>query len=292
MPAYNAAGFIHKSIDSVRHQTYKKWELWIVNDASTDNTESEIKPYLADKRIHYISLERNSGVSEARNAGIRKSQGEYIAFLDADDLWLPEKLDRQVLFHLKYTDVGLSFTGYSFFDEAGERSSPAHLRKNKKNDLFRFDASRLNFENMIGTLTVMVRKEILDRTGYFDPNLRSAEDHDLWFRIAKAGYQFGYLEEKLALYRLSFGSLSRSLGKYKSQRKKFLRKHFPQVTESSVSKKAWGTYYRHFGSEYSQRKDFCMARMYYFRSLKCFGISKAGFLMLYFYLRSSIKSIF
>ena len=292
MPAFNAESFIHKSIDSVRHQTYKKWELWIINDASSDNTENEIKPYLADKRIHYLSLERNSGVSEARNAGIRKSQGDYIAFLDADNLWLPEKLDRQVLFHLTHSDVGLSFTNYSFFDEAGERSSPAHLQKNKKQDYFHFDASRLYYENMIGTLTVMVRKDILERTGYFDPNLRSAEDHDLWIRIAKAGYQFGYLDEKLSLYRLSFGSLSRSLGNYKSQRKKFLRKHFPSVTESKVSKKAWGTYYRHFGNEYNQRRNFCMARMYYFKALKCFGASKTGLLMLYFYFRSSIKSLF
>lgn len=292
MPAFNAGHLIRESIDSIRQQTYKNWELWITNDASTDDTQKIVEDYLADERIHLINFSQNCGLAAARNAGIEKSNGEYIAFLDSDDLWLPEKLDRQVNFHLRYPEIGLSFTDFNIFDKSVEYSRPNNLCNHKMLDEPAIDVTNIFYKNTLGILTVMVKKDILDQVGYFDPDFRSVEDHDLWIRIAKVGYKFAYIDEKLALYRLSEGGLSRSLRKYKFQRKKFLRKHYPTIGDNEFSRKAWGTYYRHFGNVYNQRKAYSLAKNYYFKALKCFGFSNAGLRMAYFYFRSSIRELF
>lgn len=292
MPAFNAEHFIRESIDSIQQQTYKNWELWITNDASTDDTQKIVEKYIKDERIHLVNFPVNRGLAVARNAGIEKSNGEYVAFLDSDDLWLPEKLDHQIKFHRDYPEIGLSFTNFNTFDKTGECDCPRDVGNHKMASYPAIDVSSLFYKNTIGILTVMVKKEILDTVGYFDSDFRSVEDHDLWIRIAKVGYKFGYLDEKLALYRLSEGGLSRSLRKYKSQRKKFLRKHYPVIDENIFSKKAWGTFYRHFGNEYSQRKVYELARKYYFKALICFGFSMTGLRMAYFYFRSSIRAIF
>lgn len=96
MPSWNTANFIAESIQSVLNQTYKNWELIIVDDCSTDNTDEIIKPFLADKRVKYFKNEKNSGAALTRNRAMRDAQGEWIAFLDSDDLWTPDKLMTQI----------------------------------------------------------------------------------------------------------------------------------------------------------------------------------------------------
>ena len=292
MPAYNAEETIVDSIKSVLYQTLQNWELIIVNDNSTDNTEKVVQPYLTDKRIILICPQQNRGVAAARNIGIGRSRGTYVAFLDSDDIWLPQKLERQIAFLRKYPELALTYGDYELFDESGIRSLPRHTRgKNRNTDLFSA-VPQIYYKNMIGILTVVVRKRVLDNIGGFDTGLKGTEDHDMWIRMAKVGYQFGYIREKMAQYRLTGGSLSRTLGSYKFQRKKLLRKHFTKTDESPVARLAWGTYYRHFGYEYYQRQSYYLAHLYYFNALNCFRFSKTGLLMFYFYLRSSLKSLF
>lgn len=117
MPSYNTAGYISETIESVLAQTYANWELIIVDDCSTDNTDEVVKPFLTDKRIKYLKNEKNSGAAVSRNYALREAKGKWIAFLDSDDLWLPEKLEKQIAFMEKngykftYTDYKIKLNG-------------------------------------------------------------------------------------------------------------------------------------------------------------------------------------
>ena len=117
MPSYNTAKYIEESIKTVLNQTYTNWELIIVDDCSTDDTDLIIKPYLEDKRIKYLKNEKNSGAAVSRNYALREAQGKWIAFLDSDDLWHPEKLERQIEFmeengyKFTYTDYKIKLNG-------------------------------------------------------------------------------------------------------------------------------------------------------------------------------------
>ena len=117
MPSYNTAGYISETIESVLAQTYANWELIIVDDCSADNTDEVVKPYLTDERIKYLKNEKNSGAAVSRNYALREAKGKWIAFLDSDDLWLPEKLEKQIAFMEKngykftYTDYKIKLNG-------------------------------------------------------------------------------------------------------------------------------------------------------------------------------------
>ena len=111
MPSFNTAEYIGKSIQSVIDQTYKNWELIIVDDCSTDNTEEVVSPFLEDNRILFLKNEKNSGAAISRNLALRKARGRYIAFLDSDDLWLPVKIEKQLEF-MKENNYAFTFTDY------------------------------------------------------------------------------------------------------------------------------------------------------------------------------------
>lgn len=117
MPSYNTAKYIRESINSVINQTYKNWELIIVDDCSADNTDEIVSRFLEDKRIKYFKNEKNSGAAISRNKALREAKGRWIAFLDSDDLWVPEKLEKQINFmekndyHFSYTDYRINFNG-------------------------------------------------------------------------------------------------------------------------------------------------------------------------------------
>ena len=120
MPSYNTANYIGESINSVINQTYKNWELIIVDDCSTDNTDEIVKKFLNDKRIKYFRNNKNSGAAISRNKALREAKGKWIAFLDSDDLWVPEKLEKQVNF-MEKNNHSFSYTFYEEVDEAGKR---------------------------------------------------------------------------------------------------------------------------------------------------------------------------
>ena len=115
MPSYNTGGYIKNSIESVLAQTYENWELIIVDDCSTDDTDSIVGQF-SDKRIRYLKNEKNSGAAISRNYALREAKGRWIAFLDSDDLWLPEKLEKQIAF-MKNNDYHFSYTRYIEIDE-------------------------------------------------------------------------------------------------------------------------------------------------------------------------------
>ena len=138
VPVYNSEKFIGDTIKTVEQQTYKNWELILVNDCSTDNSTSIIEEQIKkDNRIKLINLQENSGAAIARNNGIEEAKGRYIAFLDADDFWDKEKLKEQISF-MKENNYAFTFTGYEFSDENGKKTGkrvnvPEKLTYNRSN---------------------------------------------------------------------------------------------------------------------------------------------------------------
>ena len=195
MPTYNCGKYIAASVESVLHQTVGDWELEIVDDCSTDNTEEVLKPYLeSDSRIHFFRLPQNGGPSVARTEAMRRSTGRYIAFLDSDDLWDSNKLEKQ-LAYMEATDAPFSCTGYRIMDVNGNDLHTAAIPPQKTN--YR---KCIMLSNPIGNLTVMVNQEKL---GKFEvPYIRKRNDFALWLQILKkTKYCYG-MEDVLATYRL------------------------------------------------------------------------------------------
>lgn len=199
-PTYNAELFIEQTIASVRAQTYTNWEMIIVDDASTDKTTTIIQKYAAeDSRIKYHILKTNSGAAIARNTAIKKATGMYIAFLDADDLWMPEKLTKQIAFMQK-KNIQVCFASYELMNESGES-----LGKMVK-ALPKVDFSKMLKSNYIGNLTGIYNAKTLGKV--YMPNIRKRQDWALWLALIKnVGYAYS-IEEPLAKYRLRENSIS------------------------------------------------------------------------------------
>ena len=156
MPTYNCAKFIAESIDSVIAQTYTNWELIIVDDCSTDNTKEILTSYLQKyPNIHYTFLTENSGPAVARTEALKQAKGDYIAFLDSDDIWCPEKLSKQIVF-MKENNIAFSCTGYEQIEENGKSKKIAIIPP-EKNDY----TTMLRLANSIGNLTVMYDRQVI-----------------------------------------------------------------------------------------------------------------------------------
>jgi glycosyltransferase involved in cell wall biosynthesis len=198
IPTYNRAALIGKPIRSILAQSYQDFEIIVVDDCSTDNTEKVLESF-NDPRIRYLRHQSNSGAAVARNTGIDSSTSPYIAFLDSDDEWLPEKLAKQLhLFQQCSSDVGFIYTGFAAVDELNQV-------KRVVSSSYRGSLSdRLLYNNFIGTpSTVMVRRKYLQQVQGFDPNMPSfIEDMDLWLRLSEQ-CQFEVIPEVLTLYAYS-----------------------------------------------------------------------------------------
>ena len=193
-PNYNSGRFIQDCIESVRAQIYTNWEMIIVDDCSRDNSKDIIKKLSErDERIHTVFLDKNIGAAGARNIAIRKASGKYIAFLDADDLWSPDKLERQISFMHQH-DIAFSFTTYQSISEDGLIAKKIlHAPK-----IMHYHAYLKN--TIIGCLTVVIDRE---KTGEFEmPKINSSHDMALWLLIMKRGFKAYGIDENLARYRL------------------------------------------------------------------------------------------
>lgn len=197
-PSYNSERFIGECIQSVIDQTYINWEMLIVDDASQDNSKELISLFSQnDKRIKTFFLEANIGAAAARNFAIRKTKGKYIAFLDSDDLWDPQKLEKQILFMHK-NNIAFSYTTYESISEDGSRCINFIKALNK------ITYSGYLKNTIIGCLTVVINRK---KTGDFEmPNIRSSHDMALWLLIMKRGFDAYGLDENLAKYRIVYSS--------------------------------------------------------------------------------------
>ena len=199
-PVFNSSKFIRDCIASVKGQTYENWELLLVDDCSADDSVDIIKEEAVhDERITLMQLDRNSGPAAARNKALSVAQGEYIAFLDSDDIWLPEKLAAQLYFMMS-DNIAFSFTEYGFIDEEGNELNK--LVKVPKEVDYNF----LLKNTIIGCLTVMLDKKAFGNICV--PDLRRQQDYALWLALLRAGGKAYGLQKRLALYRKVGGSHS------------------------------------------------------------------------------------
>ena len=196
IPTYNRSHLVGRAIQSVLNQTFTDFELIIVDDASTDNTKEVVESFNAP-RIRYIRHEQNKGGGATRNTGIEAAYGEYIAFLDSDDEWLPRKLEKQLLIFRGYGKANskkVVYTGILWIDQESGKIIQKGIPI-KEGWLF-YD---LFLDNCIigGGSTVIVPKECIDKVGFFDERLDSCQDLDMWIRLSEC-FQFCAIKEPLA----------------------------------------------------------------------------------------------
>jgi len=195
IPTYNRVHLVGRAIRSVLNQTYQDFEIIVVDDGSTDNTEEVVESF-NDPRIRYIRHEKNRGGSAARNTGIRASRGEYVAFLDSDDEWLPEKLEKQLSVFEEDSTCGAVYTDFLYMLPDGN----VKLCQNYHPE--GWILKKLLSSNVVGTTsTVIVKRECFETVGLFDESLLSCQDWDMWIRIAKR-YSFRKVPEPLTKYRV------------------------------------------------------------------------------------------
>lgn len=200
-PSYNSIRFIGETISSVQNQSYKNWEMIIVDDGSTDQSAAKIKEIIeGDSRIRLLSLKENVGAAKARNLAIQEARGRYIAFLDSDDIWLPHKLKTQLLF-MEEMNIAFSYASYSLIDENGnELNREVSVPKS-------VDYHYLVGNTIIGCLTVMIDRE---KIPYVEMPSIQPEDTALWLNLLHEGYEAKGIQQVLAKYRIVTNSVSRN----------------------------------------------------------------------------------
>ena len=217
MPCYNMASYISDSIKSVVDQTYPHWELLVVDDASTDETVNIIKSYAqSDARIRFAVKKQNSGIADTRNQCIQMAQGRFLAFLDADDIWHPEKLEKQLNF-MTEKNIGFSYSTYDWIDEDGKTLNRFI------NTIGNLDYETYLRNTIIGCSTVMVDVKI---TGdVVVPKFRTSEDTATWLDILKKGFLAYAIDEPLVSYRIRRRSASSNKLKASFDLWKVYRRH-------------------------------------------------------------------
>ena len=242
MAAYKCRPYIGQAIGSVLAQTYTNLELHVIDDGSTDGTAEEVAPFLSDSRVRY-HYQANGGQTVAKNAGIRQSRGEFVAFCDADDLWLPHKLALQVPRFAHDERVGVVYTRSGRMDAQGVRlaidqsDAPPCPSGNVTQDLFR--------TNFVPFGTAVIRRRCLDELGVFDERYRMGIDWELWLRVS-VEYHFDFIDAETYMYRVWPGQMSSDWrGRYEHAfriMRAFVDRH-PMAVGPNAVREAWSHSY-------------------------------------------------
>jgi len=239
IPAYNKAEYTRRTVDSVLAQTYPHVEIIVVDDGSKDQTANVMAEY--GGRIHYV-FKANGGACSARNEGIRSATGEYVAFLDCDDLYGVEKIKRCVDYLEKNPRFGFVYTAAYFIDEQDEIVGRYDHPRSREG----FIASKLILEDFICNSTVLVRKSILQKAGFFDEEIFTPADWDMWLRLSEIA-QAGYIREPLTKYRITdnyvFNHLQQARGEEMYVLEKFFKNH---STEGFLKRSAFSNCHLRF----------------------------------------------
>jgi glycosyltransferase involved in cell wall biosynthesis len=239
IPAFNSEKTIQETIDSVLNQTLHDLEIIVINDGSQDAT-LEVASGISDFRIKIFSYP-NAGVSASRNRGLKQASGEYIAFLDADDLWTPDKLERQLQALKSQPNAAVAYSWTDWIDESGRFLRPGgHITKN--GNVHRHLLLRDFVESGSNPL---IRKEALMKVGGFNEALSAAADWEMWLRLA-AQYEFVSIPSPQVLYRVSSQSMSANVWKMEAESLQVIEQVFNQVPESlSLKRQVLGQRYQY-----------------------------------------------
>jgi glycosyltransferase involved in cell wall biosynthesis len=200
MPVYNGRKFLGQAVESVLAQTYQPIELIAVDDGSTDGSTDILAAYYPQVRV---VRQANAGVSAARNAGVKQGAGEFIAFLDQDDWWLPKKISRQLDLFQSDDRIGLVHTAVAYYDETNKRAAPPQDPTARPEEITGACYESLLLGNPLVNSSAMVRRSALDGVGGLDVEIRgnTVQDYDLWLRIAKT-WRLAYVRDRMTVFRL------------------------------------------------------------------------------------------
>ena len=251
IPAYNKAELTVQTVESVLRQTYPNIEIIVVDDGSTDSTRERLETF--SERIRYIYKE-DGGACSARNRGLQAAQGEYVAFLDCDDLYAENKIELCVNFLRKNKDFGFVHTAAHFIDEKGNTVGEYSHAKSRRTG---WVVARLVEGNYVCNSSPLIRQSCLDAVGGFDESIFAPADWDLWLRLANR-FQVGYIDQPLIQYRVAgnhtFTHLDRSYEEEARVLEKFFDMHFP--VNSLLKRRAWASYYLRYAQAYLLKDDF------------------------------------
>jgi glycosyltransferase involved in cell wall biosynthesis len=259
---YNYGEFVAQCLESIKRQTFSDFEAIIVNDGSTDNSEAQIQLYLDDDRFRYIKQE-NGGQANAKNTGIASAKGRYIAFLDADDFWGKDKLEKQIpLFSSR--KVGVVYSRARYIDGFGHdlnlKLSGKYLQP-KRGDV----TDSLIIDNFVPFSSSIVHRNCFDRFDAFDETLKMGIDWDLWLRISTQ-YEFDFIDEPLLFYRVGHsGQMSKNIEERQRCSDKIMEsfvRRFPNHIKKRIIRRAWAYTYTNRGC-YHLDKNIRTAFQYY-----------------------------
>lgn len=255
IPAYNKANLTIRTVKSVLNQTYENIEIIVVDDGSTDDTKVQLQ--LFGGRIHYI-YKQNGGASSARNIGIKQATGEYIALIDCDDIFCPEKISKSVACLEKQNDCGFVYTGAHFINSDDNIISRSEI----SNSCFSgWISSKLILRNFICNSTVVVKKECFEKVGFFDEKIFMPADWDMWLRISE-NYKAAYVNERLTCYRLTGSYIASNMEEAIKEECYVLDKAFIRNDNLSrkLKRKCLSNVYFAYGLNYAVINDFKKSR--------------------------------
>ncbi|MFC1668274.1 glycosyltransferase [Chlamydiota bacterium] len=272
IPVYNKAKYISFALQSVLNQTVKDIEIIVIDDGSTDNLKEVIKPYLS--RITFYE-QKNQGASTARNKGIEFAKGDFICLLDADDIWLPNKIEKQLDVFRLYPDCGLVYSNGIVIDENGEETGSIihNSRFRGYNGLiFR----KLLMKNVIPTLSVVIKKKFIVNSLLFDSKYKASQDYDFWLRLAKK-CEFYYINEVLFKYRITKDGITAKYNEIMYQDHITILKNIDNEIKLNVIDKIFkqiglSLHYYAWGKDLFIQNQFSKARIKYISSFLCFPL--------------------
>jgi glycosyltransferase involved in cell wall biosynthesis len=263
IPTYNRAQLLSRSIQSVLNQTYQDFEIIIVDDASTDDTE-EVISNLDNEKIRYLRHEKNKGAAAARNTGIKAARGSYIAFQDSDDEWLFEKLEKQMkIFETAPPNVGVVYTGY-YRIKGNDITYVSPLRHTKRDGDVHEQILRKG--GLTCTQSIVVPKYYLEKVGMFDENLPRLQDLELTIRLSKH-YHFKFINEPLLKVYYTEVSISADQDALVKASMIVLEKHFKEYNKD---KRLIANYYYRYGNFLCMSGDIKKGRNFLYKAVKAF----------------------
>lgn len=246
---YNREDLLANTINSVLNQTYRKFELIIIDDCSTDNTEGLVNT-IYDDRLRYVRHKQNKGLAAARNTGIKEAKSKYIAFLDDDDEWLPKKLQEQVNL-IESSEADVVYCGNVIIDKNNKivRKGKPEIKGNIRSEIVKKGLSTI-------PSSCFFRKEALEAVGGFDENLESHIDHDIWMKMAEKNYKADYVDQALVVI-------------YQNNRAKMTADNKSRLKATKVYLKKWGPEIKKWFGE-KQGENYC--REFYIKILGRLGM--------------------
>lgn len=230
IPTYNRADTIYQSIKSVLDQTYQNLEVWVIDDASTDDTARVVEE-IKDPRVHYFLQEHNGGAAKARNTGVEFSDAEWIAFHDSDDVWRPDKLKKQMAYAKEHPEYDLIYGAYLLHPVNG---AAIHVPVDMPKALLSGDMYRtLLAGNVIGAPVILMKREVFLEAGGFDTTWECLEDWDFVVRVSKS-HLIGYVDEVLLDAYQSPGSVSSNVGGYYNCRCRLIAGHRQEMEQMGI----------------------------------------------------------